>query len=78
MILEKIPEIYSQDLINNVFKHPYTKIEFLMADLKCERKAATRRLDMLTEIGILHKEKRGKENYYINTSLFELLENVGI
>ena len=58
LIRTKLSKIYSQDLINNIFKHPYTKIEFLMADLKCERKAATRRLDALTEIGLLHKLKK--------------------
>ena len=76
LIRTKLSKIYSQDLINNIFKHPYTKIEFLMADLKCERKAATRRLDALTEIGLLHKLKKWKENYYINKALFSLLENV--
>lgn len=76
LIRTKLSKIYSQDLINNIFKHPYTKIEFLMADLKCERKAATRRLDVLTEIGLLHKLKKWKENYYINKALFSLLENV--
>ena len=76
LIRTELPKLYSQDLINNIFKHPYTKIEFLMTDLKCERKAATRRLDALTEIGLLHKLKKGKENYYINKALFSLLESV--
>ena len=33
VIRENEPKIYSQDLINNLFKHPYTKIEFLVNDL---------------------------------------------
>ena len=78
LIRSQLPRIYSQDLVNNIFKHPYTKIEFVMADLKCERKAATRRLNALTEIGLLHKLKKGKENYYINKALFSLLEKVGL
>ena len=29
----ELPKIYSQDLLNNLFKNPYTKIEFLERDL---------------------------------------------
>lgn len=29
-IRTNLPKIYSQDLINNLFKHPYTKIDFLV------------------------------------------------
>ena len=76
LIRDQLPKLYSQDLINNIFKHPYTKIEFVMTDLKCERRAATKRLESLVELGILYKVKKGKENYYINKTLFSLLENV--
>lgn len=77
-IREKLPKIYSQDLINNIFKHPYTKIEFLSADLWCTRITAAKYLNVLAsaEIGILQKEKIWRENYYINKRLFGLLMNV--
>jgi hypothetical protein len=32
-IREALPKIYSQTLLNNIFKHPYTKIEFIVDDL---------------------------------------------
>ena len=38
---------YSQDLINNLFSHPYTKIEFIQRDLNVSRITATRYLDEL-------------------------------
>jgi Fic family protein len=60
---------YSQDLINNLFTHPYTKIEFVEHDLKVSRLTATRYLDALTESGFLHKRKIGRSNYYINLPL---------
>jgi Fic family protein len=70
-------KFYSQDLINNLFFHPYTKIEFVERDLKVSRMTATKYLDTLAHDGFLKKEKVGRCNYYINTSLFSILSNEG-
>lgn len=75
-IRSNLPKIYSQDLLNNIFRHPYTKIEFVMNDLRVTRITATRYLDELVKIGILAKQKIGRESYYINTALYDLLSNV--
>jgi Fic family protein len=64
---------YSQDLINNLFSHPYTKIEFIQRDLKVSRITATRYLELLVEDGFLHKRKVGRSNFYINVPLFHIL-----
>jgi Fic family protein len=64
---------YSQDLINNLFSHPYTKIEFIQNDLKVSRLTATRYLDALTDAGFLVKRKFGRSNYYINDPLYRIL-----
>lgn len=64
---------YSQDLINNLFSHPYTKIEFIQRDLEVSRLTATRYLDALTKDGFLRKRKIGRSNYYINEPLFRIL-----
>jgi Fic family protein len=69
-------KFYSQDLINNLFKHPYTKIEFIITDLEVGRLTATKYLDELDQIGIVQKVKLGRDNYYINTDLYKLLSNV--
>ncbi len=69
-------KFYSQDLINNLFKHPYTKIDFIMSDLEVSRLTATKYLDELDQIGIVQKVKLGRDNYYINTDLYNLLSNV--
>jgi len=66
-------KFYSQDLINNLFYHPYTKIDFLMRDLNIGRITATKYLDALTEDGLLQKEKLGRSNFYINTALYGIL-----
>jgi len=73
----ELPNIYSQDLLNNIFRHPYTKIDFVVADLEVSRITATRYLDQLAQIGILHKQKFGRDNYYINLDLYDHLSNVG-
>ena len=66
-------KFYSQDLINNLFSHPYTKIEFLQNDLGVSRLTATRYLEALVDGGFLAKKKIGRSNYYINVPLFALL-----
>ena len=70
-------KFYSQDLLNNLFKHPYTKIEFLEKDLNVERRTAAKYLNTLTqdENSILQKIKIGNTNYYVNTGLMDLLLN---
>lgn len=66
-------KFYSQDLINNLFSHPYTKIDFLMRDLKVSRITATRYLDLLVADGLLRKRKLWRSNYYVNEPLFRIL-----
>lgn len=69
---QKLPKIYKQELLNHLFKHPYTKIEFIEKELNVSWQTAKRYLDELTRIGLLKKEKIGKYNYYINEPLFTL------
>lgn len=66
-------KFYSQDLINNLFFHPYTKIEFVETDLRVSRLTATKYLDILVTDGLLKKEKLGRSNYYINVALYKIL-----
>jgi len=71
--IRKSHKFYSQDLINNLFFHPYTKIEFIENDLKVSRITAAKYLDSLADNGFLRKEKIGRSNYYINTALYSIL-----
>jgi len=72
----ELPKMYSQDLLNNLFRHPYTKIDFVMKETGVSRKTAAKYLDELDKIGMMSKQKIWKDNYYINTALFDLLQNV--
>ena len=62
---------YKHELINNLFFHPYTKIEFLEKDMMVNRVTAAKYLDMI-DAGLLEKVKMGRSNYYINSALMGL------
>ncbi len=66
-------KFYSQDLLNNLFKHPYTKIEFIENDLGVSRITASKYLNLLAKDKVLKKEKLGTGNYYINEKLIKIL-----
>ncbi len=66
---------YKHELLNNLFYHPYTKIEFIQQDLLIQRKTATKYLDMIVETGLLKKVKIKHTNYYMNVRLIELFMN---
>ncbi len=66
-------KFYSQDLINNLFTHPYTKIEFIQRDLKVSRLTAAKYLEALVAGGFVTKQKIGRGNYYVNVVLTGIL-----
>ena len=72
-IRAEMPKIYSQDLLNNLFRHPYTKIEFVMDDLQVSRPTASSYLSELVNKDLLSVHKLGRSNYYVNNRLIELL-----
>lgn len=69
-------EIYSKDLLESMFKHPYTKIKFIESDLGVHRQTATKYLDKLVDLNILTPVKIGRNKYYIHERLFNLLSNI--
>lgn len=72
---DKLPKLYSKDLLEILFKHPYTKISFLVDKLGVTRKTASLHLKAIEEIGLLESTKMGRDIYFINTKLFKLLQN---
>lgn len=71
---EKLPKLYSKDLLELLFKHPYTKIGFLVDELGVSRKTAGLHLRAIEEAGILESVKMGRDVYFVNRRLFELLK----
>ena len=74
-VKEEAPKIYRKELIELLFEQPYSKIDFVVEKLKVERKAASRYLKNLEDIGILKSEKIGRENLYLNKELIEILKH---
>ena len=70
------PKKYSHELLNNLFSHPYTKIELLQNDLGVSRITAMKYLNELADSGIVEKNKVGKYNFYVNRPLYDLFMNV--
>ena len=70
-----LPKLYSQDLLNNLFRHPYTRIEYVQRDLDVSRQTAARYLDQLATGGFVQKHTSGRNNYYINTPLVSLFRD---
>jgi hypothetical protein len=71
--IRKDYRFYSQDLVNNLFSHPYTKVQFVERDLGVSHLTATKYLDALADGGHLRKQKAGRTNVYVNTALFNIL-----
>ncbi|MCY4206381.1 MAG: Fic family protein, partial [Roseovarius sp.] len=69
---DRLPKLYSQDLLNNLFRHPYTRVEFVVKDLGVTRQTAAKHLDKLADKGFVTKRSSGKHNYYVNDDLVEL------
>ena len=63
---------YRKELLETLFKHPYTKISFIEEVLSVHRNTASSYLNKLVTIDLLNRVKMGKSNYYINQSLFDL------
>ncbi len=75
-IRNDLPKIYSQGLLNNLFRNPYTRIVYVARDLEVERRTASKYLKQLTEKGIVEEQKMGRNNYYINRNWVDLFVSV--
>jgi len=75
-IRSELPKLYSQDLLNNLFRHPYTRIEYIQSELGVTRQTAARYLDSLADGKFVRKQQIGRNNYYINDRLIALFAKV--
>ena len=72
-IKEKLPQIYSKELIDLLFNYPYCKISFLVRENIAKTQTASKYLNTLADMGWLHRVKRGREVYFINENLLHIL-----
>ncbi len=73
-IKKKLPKIYSKDLIEILFRLPYTKRQHLIDEHIGSLKTVGNYLIALEENGFLQSVKVGKEKLYLNKQLLNILE----
>lgn len=74
-IQEKLPKVYSMDLVQTIFRLPYTKRQFLEKAGLGNLKTVGNYLKQLEEQDFLISEQVGKEKLYLNYKLLEILKN---
>ena len=73
-IQKKLPKVYSKDLLEILFRLPYTKRNFLEGAGLGNLKTVGNYLKELEEAGFLKSEQVGKEKLYLNYKLMEVLK----
>lgn len=71
--MEKLPKIYSKELLESLFYEVYTKIPYIEKSCSVTRLTASSYLNQLENVGLLESEKIGREKIYKNTRLIKLL-----
>ncbi len=69
------PKIYSRELVDELFKQPYCRIDNLVQAGVAKRQTAARYLNQLAEIGIIEERKVGREKLFVNSRLLKLLSD---
>ena len=72
----KTKAVEREGFVDLLFKWPYCKINIVGRELKCSRVTATKYLNEIADLGLLDRVKIGRESYYINRNLMELLSSV--
>ena len=72
--MNKLPKIYSEELLNSLFYEVYTRINYIEETCDVTRQTAVSYLNQLVDIGLLEYEKIGRESIYKNVKLIELLK----
>lgn len=72
----KFGKQYRHELLNNLFFHPYTKVEFLEKEMMVSRITANRYLNTLVDTGLIERIKIGRSYYYMNLPLINLFMSV--
>ena len=74
-VKKELPKIYSKELVELLFRQPYTKSRVLVEAELAERKTASVYLHELERIGVLRSQKMGTETLYLNVRLYDLLSH---
>lgn len=74
LMKEKLPKRDANELVDYLYSHFYTKIDFFKDEFSITRQTASTRLKELQQHGFLTMEKVGKEMIYQNVALMDLVK----
>ena len=79
-VRERLPKIYSHELIQVTFEQPYCRIQNLVDAQVAKRQTASVYLKQLSEIGVLNECQVGKEKLFVHPKLIQLMttDNDGV
>jgi len=72
-VKQRLPKIYSHELVEMIFERPYCRIQNLTDAGIAGRQAASRYLKQLIGIGILEEVPMGREKLFVHPKLLNLL-----
>ena len=72
-VRNKLPQIYSHELMQVIFEQPYCRIQNLVERDIAKRQTASTYLKQLSDIGVLHEIRAGKEKLFVHPKLIQLL-----
>lgn len=72
-VRDRLPKIYSRELVDVFFEQPYCRIANLVEKHIAKRQAASRYLQALVQLGVLREMAVGKEKLFIHPKLMSLL-----
>ena len=75
-VRERLPKIYSRELVDVIFEQPYCRIGNLVDKQIAQRQAASRYLKELAGIGVLRETQVGKEKLFIHPKLMKLADHL--
>lgn len=80
-VQQRLPKIYSWELVELLFKQPYCRIGNIVDSNIAKRQTASTYLKQLCDLGVLKEVKSGRENIFVHPKYIELLtgeENVWV
>lgn len=72
-INDKLPKIYSYELLSVIFEQPYCRIKNLVENKIAKRQTASEYLKQLVGIGVLQEVQAGKEKLFVHPRLISLM-----
>ena len=76
-VRDRLPKIYSRELVDILFEQPYCRISNLIEGGIARRETASRYLHRLVDIGVMQERQSGREKLFIHPKLVRLLTQDG-